>query len=298
MRVQSGLALLLVAALVAACGKVVDSLPDAGPVCDDGIKNGMESDVDCGGTCTPCVDGKVCSAGDDCMNGICTGGRCVAPSCSDGVKNGTELDVDCAGSCGVMTCSAGQTCDDNTQCKSQLCAGTNVCVDPKRVFITTATFTGAQIGGLIGADAKCQQAATAAGLTGMYKAWLSDITGSPSTRFTRSLVAPYIRPDGFQIAQNWDDLTDGTLGGPINRTANNQPGAGAPVCDTNPTWVVTNTQPNGTISSDTLSCNNWTSNTGGSAWGRMIDATSSWTSNCSGGTDFCNKAAPFYCFEQ
>nr|MBA3500495.1 hypothetical protein [Deltaproteobacteria bacterium] len=201
---------------LAGCGKVVDTAPDAGPSCTDGIKNGQETDVDCGGSCDGCANGKVCSTGPDCENGICTGGACVASTCSDGVKNGTELDVDCAGSCGVGTCKAGQTCTDNTQCQSQMCAGTNVCIAPKRVFLTAGQFSGAQIGGLTGADAKCQAEAMAANLTGTYKAWLSDITGSPSTRFTKSTIVPYVRTDGFLLAQSFDDLTDGTIAGPIN----------------------------------------------------------------------------------
>jgi Protein of unknown function (DUF1554) len=282
----------------AACSKVVDLAPDAAPACDDNVKNGNESDVDCGGLCAPCGDAKACSAGPDCASGICSAGTCAIPSCTDGVKNGTEIDVDCAGSCAAGSCKAGQACDDNAQCASQMCAGTNVCIAPKRVFITTGTFTGAQIGGLIGADAKCQAEANAAQLGGTYKAWLSDITGSPSTRFTRSLVAPYVRPDGLILAQNYDDLVDGTLGGAINRNAMNQPQSGAPICDVTSVWVVTNTRTDGVISSDTLSCNNWTSNTGGSAWGRVDSTNSSWTSSCSGGTDFCAKPAPLYCFEQ
>jgi hypothetical protein len=35
----------------------------------------------------------------------------------------------------------------------------------------------------------------AAGLPGTYRAWISDITGSPSTRFTKSTI-PYVRRDG------------------------------------------------------------------------------------------------------
>lgn len=297
-RVHLRVALFVAYALAGGCSKVVDVAPDAAPACDDGIKNGTESDVDCGGSCTPCADTKACGAGPDCMNGICTAGSCAAPSCNDGVKNGTELDIDCAGPCGAGTCKVGMTCDDNTQCVTQMCAGTNVCIAPKRVFVTAAQFTGAQIGGLTGADAKCQAEANTAQLGGMYKAWLSDLTGSPSTRFNRSLVAPYVRTDGLVLAQNWDDLIDGTLGGPINRNAMNQPQAGAPVCDTNTFWVVTNTQSSGVISSDQLSCSNWTSNTGGSAWGRNDLSNSQWTSSCSGGTDFCARSAPLYCFEQ
>ncbi len=48
------------------------------PSCTDGIKNGTETGVDCGGSCPPCPP---------------------APSCTDGIKNGTETGVDCGGTC-------------------------------------------------------------------------------------------------------------------------------------------------------------------------------------------------------
>ncbi|MBW2965753.1 hypothetical protein KY342_01465 [Candidatus Woesearchaeota archaeon] len=38
------------------------------PRCDDGILNNDESDVDCGGPCTRCEDGKICRNDDDCIN--------------------------------------------------------------------------------------------------------------------------------------------------------------------------------------------------------------------------------------
>jgi len=47
----------------------------SGATCSDGIKNGNETGVDCGGSCSAC------------------------PTCSDGVKNGSEAGVDCGGSC-------------------------------------------------------------------------------------------------------------------------------------------------------------------------------------------------------
>ena len=285
-------------AVLAACGKVVDVAPDAAPTCTDNIKNGTESDVDCGGSCPGCADGKVCTAGPDCENGICTGGSCAAPSCDDNVKNGTELDVDCAGPCGARSCKVGQVCDDNTQCETQMCAGTNVCIAARRVFVTRMHYTGGQIGGLTGADAKCQAEANAAQLGGTYKAWLSDLTGSPASRFTKSTIAPYVRTgDGFVLAENFDDLVDGAINGSINRDAMGMPATGGIVCATGAHDVWTNTNANGAMAADSLSCSNWTANTGGSAWGRL-DIQSQWTSWCSGGNDFCAKTAPFYCFEQ
>jgi hypothetical protein len=41
-------------------------------------------------------------------------------------------------------------------------------------------------------------------------AWLSDSTGSSSTRFTRATV-PYKLVNGSTVASNWTALTSGTL---------------------------------------------------------------------------------------
>jgi hypothetical protein len=42
------------------------------PSCVDGIKNGNETDVDCGGAiCGPCPTGKRCNVGADCTSGAC-----------------------------------------------------------------------------------------------------------------------------------------------------------------------------------------------------------------------------------
>jgi hypothetical protein len=50
------------------------------PACDDNVKNGTESDVDCGGTCaTKCANGKTCNVNTDCQSGNCNGGTCAAP---------------------------------------------------------------------------------------------------------------------------------------------------------------------------------------------------------------------------
>ena len=91
------------------------------------------------------------------------------------------------------------------------------CVRQYTVFVTSTSYDG-NLGGLAGADAKCQDQADAAGLTGTFKAWLSDAKGSPSTRFTRSAGAPYVLVDGTVIADNYAGLTSGSLEHPINQT--------------------------------------------------------------------------------
>ncbi|MFB6225746.1 MAG: hypothetical protein ABEJ02_00150, partial [Candidatus Paceibacteria bacterium] len=68
--------------------------------CSDGVKNGMETDVDCGGpSCNPCNSGENCSKDNDCTSKVCQNGTCQKPTCSDGVKNGKETRVDCSGVC-------------------------------------------------------------------------------------------------------------------------------------------------------------------------------------------------------
>ena len=45
--------------------------------CNDGLKNGSETDVDCGGSCKRCGNGRSCLVANDCASGTCTGGVCV-----------------------------------------------------------------------------------------------------------------------------------------------------------------------------------------------------------------------------
>jgi Cellulose binding domain len=51
------------------------------PTCTDGIRNGAETGVDCGGpVCPQCPAGQGCVTGSDCVTGVCTGGICQPPS--------------------------------------------------------------------------------------------------------------------------------------------------------------------------------------------------------------------------
>ncbi|MFH1916360.1 MAG: hypothetical protein ABIJ21_03790 [Nanoarchaeota archaeon] len=69
------------------------------PTCFDGIMNGLETGVDCGGPCPPCAHcfDRIQNYGElavDC------GGPCPAcPSCADGMRNQGESGVDCGGPC-------------------------------------------------------------------------------------------------------------------------------------------------------------------------------------------------------
>jgi hypothetical protein len=107
-------------------------------------------------------------------------------------------------------------------------------------------------GPLAFADAECNRLAGDAGLPGTYKAWLSDDTASPSTRFTTASV-PYVRVDGVRIADDWTDLTTCDASGTVcldNRINLTEKSEAAPQ------WAWTGTTTDGNSSPD--SCNEWT----------------------------------------
>jgi N-acetylneuraminic acid mutarotase len=59
-------------------------LPDAStdlkpaPSCTDHVRNGHETDIDCGGSCAPCAVGLQCASTNDCATGTCEGDHCLA----------------------------------------------------------------------------------------------------------------------------------------------------------------------------------------------------------------------------
>jgi hypothetical protein len=86
--------------------------------------------------------------------------------------------------------------------------------DPYKVVFVTSTLYQASFGGLEGADAVCQSHAAAVDLPGTFRAWLSTRDVTAAERLTHAAV-PYVRTDGTTIADDWDDLVDGTLAAPI-----------------------------------------------------------------------------------
>lgn len=56
-------------------GGTMDAGDTGGPPpdhCTNGVQDGDESDVDCGGSCEPCDDGKACNISPDCESKQCT----------------------------------------------------------------------------------------------------------------------------------------------------------------------------------------------------------------------------------
>src|SRR5690606_14620548 len=83
------------------------------------------------------------------------------------------------------------------------------------VFVTSTTYAG-NIGGTGGANAECQKRAEAAGLPGLYRAWVS-VSSSDQPGSTFVAGGAYKLLDDTVVADNWTDLTDGSLDNPIDR---------------------------------------------------------------------------------
>jgi hypothetical protein len=188
----------------------------------------------------------------------------------------------CSGSAAACPTS----CTATSQCVGGLMCVDNLCQAVKRVF-TTAGLTG-NMGGLTGADATCNARAMAANFPGTYKAWLSSATETAAQRLAH-FSGPYVLPNGTKVADDWTDLTDGTLDNPINY--NN---AGQLILGAQQAWTATTElgalHPAG-------NCNGFTSAASNvfARVGRVASSDSQWSTSV---TDTCNVSHFIYCFEQ
>ncbi|MBP6631238.1 MAG: hypothetical protein KA297_17515 [Kofleriaceae bacterium] len=254
----------------------------------------------CDGINPACPADEIAPAATTCRD---EAGACDVAEVCDGTTTACPADLlaDAGTACGGFVCTGAAAacpaqCTTDEQCgASFVCGLGSSCIPGRRAF-TTSTATGGALGGLDGADAYCQQLAnTSPLLRGTYRAWLSDATGSPSTRFTQSTV-PYYLPNGALLASSWSDLTDGFLARAFNVSD-----AGTVVGDNTP---FTNTEANGTpisAASGAANCVNWTS--GGASPGAWVGYSAAvdqgWTRNANTGSfTQCNVLHRLYCFQQ
>ncbi|MDB4941831.1 MAG: Tryptophan synthase alpha chain [Labilithrix sp.] len=108
----------------AVCRDVGKGLQCQAPSNTDGVKNGLETGIDCGGTGNPkCADGQGCSAKSDCTSSYCKVSVCSPVTPDDGVQNGNETDVDCGGE-GAKSCADTKMCLVDADCTSTVCKDT------------------------------------------------------------------------------------------------------------------------------------------------------------------------------
>jgi hypothetical protein len=188
-------------------------------LCDEGAGNSDEYGSLCGEDCQPgarCGDHKVQPDFETCDLGHDNGGR--------------EGD------------NQGILCDES--CKAQQLRG----------FVTKDSFTG-DLGGLFGADLKCQTAAKSAGLAEpeRFHAYLSTAGVDAKDRFQNVVASfPYVIVTGTKVADNFAALIEA---GPI--------GEGIVVTEYGTSlyeqYVATNTAPGGLSFSPDQHCQGWTS---------------------------------------
>lgn len=98
--------------------------------CFNTIRDGQETDVDCGGPeCPKCIDSKMCVADSDCAGKSCVNKICTTANCKDGITNGDESDVDCGGTV-CAKCTIGKRCKAPTDCGSLTCGADQACACP------------------------------------------------------------------------------------------------------------------------------------------------------------------------
>ncbi len=162
----------------------------------------------------------------------------------------------------------------------------------KTVFVTSANFS-SNLGGLTGADDKCQAEADGPASivpAGTYWAWLSDGTDSPDTRFTKS-SHPYKLPDGTKIAEDFTDLTDGSILHAINIDPTGQP------IGYQQYWTGTNAD--GTTVPHLVTCDGWTTALPGfrAMVGSTVQTSTLWSTHSSQRS--CRRSSRrLVCFQQ
>jgi cysteine-rich repeat protein len=204
------------ACAIARCG---DGFVQGTEACDDG--NAVNTDT-CTNACAiaRCGDGFVqgteaCDDGNAVNTDTCTN-ACTIARCGDGFVQATEQCDDgntvntdaCTNACKTAVCGDGiaqtgvEECDDGDGVDTNSC--TNACLKRYNIaFISSATYPPLAMGGVAGADTKCQTLATAGGLTGQFVAWISDSTSAVKTRL--GTARGWLRPDGKPFL---DDLSN------------------------------------------------------------------------------------------
>jgi hypothetical protein len=103
------------------------SQPESVDLCSNGSVDPGETDVDCGGTCSPCALGQSCGTDTDCASMLCgVGYVCRDAACGNGTQDPGETGLDCGGTCPACL---GDACNADGECASGYCGG-GVCATP------------------------------------------------------------------------------------------------------------------------------------------------------------------------
>jgi len=154
---------------------------------------------------------------------------------------------------------------------------------PKKAFVSSTLVTG-NIGGVIGADALCNNAAKAANLPGVYVAWVSTQNSNAIDRVTAN--GPWQLVDGTQVFATKAELTGANLAQRFNK---DEKGNVPPAAEDR---VWTGTGANGRFNS--ADCNGWAGTAGGGLVGEAEQRNGGWTSLAN---EPCTEVNRVYCLQ-
>lgn len=237
------------------------------------------------------------SGGSEASTSTTTGASAGETSSSESTISGGETSATRPGSesstgsplpvCGDGVVEGDETCDDGNDVPDDGC---QECAKDSVVFISSEIYQGFALGGLYGADQRCQSLAAKAGLERYltFRAWLSTPTMSASDRLLHSR-GRYVLVNGLVVAQDWDALTSGVLENAIAVDEHSQ---------TQDWGVWTGTLPNGQPALGSEFCEDWDDDSGllkfgGTGLSTSIDGT--WSFFNQGP---CGSELRLYCVEQ
>lgn len=297
------------------CTGVVKYCGDA--TCQKDFEDAGNCKLDCPARCG---DG-VLSEGEECDDGnlkdtdSCRA-DCLLASCGDGVVQlGVEECDDanvvygdaCAQNCKNAICGDGfvrmgwEECDDANDVETDGCNNKCGLIIRRKMFVSSTKYSG-NLGGIDGADAKCQVLAKARDpkLPGNFKAWLSDAKKGPVDRFDVAFTGVYELVDTTIVAvHGWKDLSDGMLDNPINiRETCGSVDFDADACEPVDTAVWSNTNVGGSPLGGEH-CDGWSTEAGKpeGSYGLSASMGSDWTGSLPSLSSTCSSPLNLYCIE-
>ncbi len=226
-----------------------------------------------------------------CENAQCIGDPCLGMACSDACDGATRKYNG--------NCASGE-CTYETEVCNRGCSGGECVILPVGTIFTSSTRQTANLGGIAGADGICQSLANNAGLSGIWKALISDSSTNAKDRIPDTT---YKRIGGAVIANNKADLFDSSIQNKINldesSVLHDDIGQGS--------YVWTGSKPDGTVFTggyegvtNVTNCDNWTfeqheyQNRGVAGYIRATDR--EWIdAHLSSNVSYCNNEQRLYC---